>query len=80
MWRQSKRDKIELVQTCVEEIWRVYWEKDGEDGSLRQEEKRKAKEELYGRGKRRRIQVVGVTEEDAEERMRWKQMICCHDH
>lgn len=26
------------------------------------------------------VQVVKATEEDAEDRKRWKQMICCGDH
>ena len=30
--RENMRCKTEIVWTCTEEIWWVYWEKDGEDG------------------------------------------------
>ncbi|XP_056130394.1 methyl-CpG-binding protein 2 isoform X2 [Lampris incognitus] len=39
-----------MVWTCVEERCWVYWEKDAEYGAAREEEKRKAKEEVYGCG------------------------------
>lgn len=46
---------------------------DAEDGAARQEEKKEATEEVYGWGN---MQVVGTTKEDAENRKRWKQVIC----
>lgn len=37
-----------------------------------------AMEEVYGRGEED-MQVVGMTEEDVEDRSRWRKMICCGD-
>ena len=39
-----------MVWTCAQEGSGVYREKDVEDGAARQEEKRKAKEEVHGCG------------------------------
>ncbi|KAF7660419.1 hypothetical protein LDENG_00282150 [Lucifuga dentata] len=43
-----------MVWTCAKEGCGVYREKDAEDGAARQEEKRKAKEEVYQCGERGR--------------------------
>ena len=49
----------------------VYWEKDAEYGAARPEEKRKTKEEVYD-VVREDMQVAGETEEDVEDRKRWR--------
>lgn len=48
--------------------------KDVEYGASRQEEKRKPIEKAHGRGGGGHARA-GVTEEDAEDRVRWRQMI-----
>ena len=42
VWRETRRCTIDGVQTCTEERWWVYWEKDAEDGTTRNEEMGKA--------------------------------------
>jgi hypothetical protein len=44
----DKAREARLRWIGVEERGWVYWEKDAEDGVARQEEERKAKEEVYG--------------------------------
>lgn len=39
-----------MVWACAEEGCRGHWEKNAEEGAARQEEKRKAKDEINGRG------------------------------
>ncbi|KAF7655973.1 hypothetical protein LDENG_00047750 [Lucifuga dentata] len=71
----KERGKTEMVWTCAKEGCRVYWEKDAGDGVPRQEENKKAKEEIH----REDMQVVGTAKEGAEDKERWKQMILCGD-
>ena len=52
VWRENTRGETEVVWTCTEERWRVYREKDAEDGVAEKEEMRKAKKDVYGCGER----------------------------
>lgn len=54
----------------------MYQSKHAEVGRGRQEAKRKTKEEIYGLGKED-LGSVGLREEDAEDGVRWRQMIGC---
>ena len=79
-----------MVWTCAQEGSGVYREKDVEGGAARQEEKRKAKEEVHGCGAhsiqvppddfmRADMRVVGVSMEDVEDRAKWRRLIRCGD-
>lgn len=68
----------EMVWACADEGCRVYQEKNVENVTTMQEEKRKTKEQVYGFGKED-MRVVGVTEGDKDARVTWRQMICCGD-
>ena len=46
------------------------WQKDAEDGPAKQGEKKKTEEDM---------QLAGVREEDAEDMVRWKQVMCSGD-
>lgn len=61
---------------AVERCW-IYWTKDYEDGAGRQEEK-KTTDEIHrcNEGDKQRI---CLTEENARERVRLSQTICCSD-
>lgn len=60
-----------VICKCDERRCFVYQEKDDENGAVRQEGTRRTKEEVHIYG-RRNMRVTGVTEEDAEDRRRWK--------
>ena len=52
VWRENKRGETEVVWTCIEERWWVYWEKDADYGVAMKEETGKVKKEVYGCGER----------------------------
>lgn len=56
-----------MVWTCAEIGLRVHWTKDVEYGVARQEEKRKTMGKVLGCSE-------GHTEEDAKDRVRWRQI------
>ena len=61
-----------MVWKSAEEGQLIYWLKDAQNGAIRKEEHMRfidmVKEDM---------QIVGVTEDDAEDRERWRMMICC---
>ena len=61
-----------MVCTCAERGCRLCWENDAKDRAASIRENRKAKEEDY-----ECVKLVDVTEEDAEDRVRWRRVICC---
>lgn len=56
----------EMVLRHKEEGWWTHWQKDVGDGAAKQETKEKIKEAIS-----EDMQLVGATEKDAEDRVRW---------
>ena len=67
-----------MVWSCAEEGCRICWEKDAEHGSTRGGGGGGAKQRFMD-AVRDDMRVVGVTEEDAGDRARWRLMIRCGD-
>lgn len=69
-----------MVWACAEDRCRVYQEENAEDGAATQEEKGQERpKKRFMDTVREDMREVGVTEEDAVNRVRWGRMIHCGD-
>ena len=76
--REGEKGNAGLVWSCAEERCRICWEKDAEHGATPPPPGRGAKRRFMD-AVRGDMRVVGVTEDDAGDRVRWRHMICCGD-
>lgn len=68
-------DSLSGKKKCAEEGYWMHWTKVVEYGAARQVE---TIEKIHGCNKGD-MERVGVTEENARDRVRWRQTICCGD-